>query len=502
MPTPRNAVLVTVDSLRADVLDGAAPTPTMDALADRGTVFETAFAGGNWTPFSFPGLLGSRPVFVDHGGLGPGAAPTLAEALADAGYATAGFNAANGFLTRLWDYDRGFDRFDAFIDDPTSRYGAYLAAHPTLQAWRDLAAAPVRRLAAGLAGEGDAQPFMDASHTLDVERHAVDFVETAAAIDSPFFLWVHYMDAHTPYAPAPRYLRRVADGGRRSLLRMLWAHVRTGLGHQVGDRTLRTLRTLYRAAVLQADDSLSRVLDALSAAGIRDETVVVLAGDHGEEFMEHGHLAHYPKLYDELVHVPLVIDAPGAAGGRAAAPVALADVPPTVCDLLDAPVPDGWAGESRAPRLRAGTAGGGRGSGAGAPVGGAADAAGGAAADPVVSVAVRGDSVTTQPIPRHPNEGNLLVSARTDRWVYIETVATGEAELYDRRADPTQQEELLAAGRRPAALDDLRRAVAARAAAVERAVADDADDGDRGDGRRAVDDAGGVATRLDALGYR
>jgi arylsulfatase A-like enzyme len=490
MATPRNAVLVTVDSFRADVLDDdAARTPTMDALATDGTVFETAFAEGNWTPFSFPGLLGSRPAFVDTGRLGPGAAPTLAEALSDAGYATAGFNAANGFLTRLWDYDRGFDRFDAFVDDPTSRYGAYLAAHPTLQAWRDLVAAPVRQLAAGLAGEGDPQPFMDASHTLDVEGGAVDFVETAAALDSPFFLWIHYMDAHTPYAPAPRYLREVADG-RLGLLRMLWAHARTGLGHQVGDRTLEMLRTLYRAALLQADDSLSRVLAALDDAGVRDETAVVLAGDHGEEFMEHGHLAHYPKLYDELVHVPLVVDAPGRDGGRVAAPVGLADVPPTICSLLDAPIPDEWAGRSLDTHLD-GTGGAGDET---AGEGRSATAPPTDAPDPIVSVAVRGESVTTQPIPRHPSEGDLLVSARTRRWVYIENTATGDAELYDRLDDPTQQTDLLAAGRRPAVLDDLRRAVAARAAAVERGVSAGAD------GQAVADD--GVAARLEALGYR
>ncbi|MFB6079917.1 MAG: sulfatase [Haloferacaceae archaeon] len=486
MSTSRNAVLVTVDSFRADVLDDdAATTPTMDELVADGTVFETAFAEGNWTPFSFPSLLGSRPVFVDGGRLGPGAAPTLAEALSAAGYATAGFNAANGFLTRLWDYDRGFDRFEAFIDDPTSRYGAYLAAHPTLQAWRDLAAAPVRRLAAGVAGDGDARPFMDASHTLDVERRTVDFVGTAAALDSPFFLWIHYMDAHTPYAPAPRYLREVTDD-RLSFLRMLWAHVRTGLGHQVGDRTLATLRTLYRAAIRQADDSLSRVLAALDDAGVRDETVVVLAGDHGEEFMEHGHLAHYPKLYDELVHVPLVVDAPGGDAGRVGAPVSLADVPPTVCDLLDVPVPDEWTGRSRAPCVLAD----------GDPSGAeGAETGGDGTAEPVVSVTVRGESVTSQPIPRHPGEGDLLVSARTRRWVYVENVGTGAAELYDRLADPTQQEDLLADGRRPAALDDLRTAVAARAAAIERGVEADASGPEP-----AVDD--GVATRLEALGYR
>jgi len=97
---------------------------------------------------------------------------------------------------------------------------------------------------------------------------------------------------------------------------MLHAHTRTGLGWDVGERTLADLRTLYQAAVRQVDASVGRLLDTLSANDIADDTAVVVAGDHGEEFQEHGHLAHYPKLYDELIRVPLVVDVPGAEGRR------------------------------------------------------------------------------------------------------------------------------------------------------------------------------------------
>ena len=479
MGAARNAVLVTVDSLRADV-PGTGVTPRLDALGRRGASVETAVAGSNWTPFSFPGLLGGRPAFTDGPGLGPGSAPTLAERLSAADRATAGFNAANGFLTPLWGYDRGFDRLEAFLDEPTTPYGRYMTAHPTVRAWRDLAASPLRRLAASLAGENDDRPFTDTAHTRAVERRATDFVETMAATGAPFFLWVHYMDAHTPYVPAPRYLRETTDV-RLNVARMFWAHVRTGLGRGVGDRTLATLRSLYRAAVRQADDSLGRLLDALETAGVRDETVVAVAGDHGEEFMDHGHLAHYPKLHRELVHVPLVIDTPDGAVTGLDGPVGLDAVPPTLCDLLDITIPDGWTGRSLAPALRTDE--------------GDRDTGVGVGAEPAVSVTVRGESVTTQPIPRHPDEGDLLVAARTGRWTYVENVATGRERLYDRRVDPDETEDLLAAGARPAALGRLRTAVRDRTARIERAVA--------AGGDRADADAGeGVAARLRALGYR
>jgi arylsulfatase A-like enzyme len=468
-----NVLLVTVDSLRADAVEpggGEYATPTLSALAERGTVFENAFAHGNWTPMSFPSLLASRPVFADTGRIGVDGATTLAERLRDAGVATGGFNAANGFLTEHWGYDEGFDAFDAFVGGAADgRASEFVAAHPTLGAWLQLLTSPFRRAGSFLRGGGDERPFTDASRMLDVEGKATSFVADA---DAPFFLWVHYMDAHTPYVPAPRYFREVSDR-HVGTARMLIAHVRTGLGWSVSDRALADLRTLYQGAVRQVDASLERLLDSLSTAGVADDTAVVVVGDHGEEFMEHGHLAHYPKLYDELVHVPLLVDVPGLPARRVREHVGLDTVPPTVCALLGVdPAPD-WVGESLLPTLRDGDA---------------------PPADPVVSVTVRGEDVTQQPIPRSLADGDLLVSARDADWMYVRNAATGVEELYDRRADPTQQTDRSNDGDPAvvAARNRLRTAVEAherRLAAVDAADADEPVDDD-------------VATRLEALGYR
>ncbi|WP_251342229.1 sulfatase-like hydrolase/transferase [Haloplanus halophilus] len=470
-----NVLLVTVDSLRADAIEpygGEYDTPTLAALADRGTVFENAFAHGNWTPMSFPSILASRPVFADTGRIGVDgeAVTTLAERLRAAGVATGGFNAANGFLTEHWGYDDGFDVFDAFVGGGTDgRAGEFVAAHPTWGAWLQLFTSPFRRAGSLLRGGDDERPFTDASRMLDVERGATDFVE---GTDDPFFLWVHYMDAHTPYVPAPRYLRDLSDR-RVGKVRMLVAHVRTGLGWSVGDGTLADLRTLYQGAVRQVDDSLDRLLSALDAAGVAEDTAVVVAGDHGEEFMDHGHLAHYPKLYDELVQVPLLVDVPGMPARRVAAHVGLDAIPPTVCDLLGVdPAPE-WAGESLLPTIRDGVA---------------------PPDDPVVTVTVRGDDVTQQPIPRSLDEGALLVSARDADWIYIRNTETDEEELYDRRADPEQRTDLSA--------DDDPAVVAARTRLRGVTV-------DHAETLAAVDAEGGEAavdedleTRLEALGYR
>ena len=466
-----NVVLVTVDSLRADATSpyaGSRHTPVIEDIADGATVFEHAFATGNWTPFSFPGILASRPAFADSGRIGVDESTTLASVLSAAGLETGGFNAANGFLTGHWGYDDGFDAFKPFVAEVGSNiYSRYLAAHPTVEAWLQLATSPVRRLSSKLRGDSDDRPFHDASRGLDVERGAAEFVENA---DGPFFLWVHYMDAHTPYVPAPRYVREVS-GTRLGTHRMVVAHTKTGLGLEVGERTLEDLRTLYQGAVRQVDASVGRLREALESAGVADDTALVVAGDHGEEFQEHGHLAHYPKLYDELIHVPLIVDVPGVEGRRVEGAVGLDAIPPTVAELVGVDADPSWAGESLLSAALDGTH---------------------PDDDPVVSVTVRGEEVTDQPIPRGLDDGDLLVSARTAKWTYVTNAETGAEELYHRPSDPDQQEDRVSADSpvESAALERLR--------PVARGHADSL----TGEGTAADDIDEDIETRLSALGYR
>jgi len=198
----------------------------------------------------------------------------------------------------------------------------------------------------------------------------------------------------------------------------------------------------------------------------------VVAGDHGEEFQEHGHLAHYPKLYDELCHVPLIVDVPGVDGRRVDGAVGLDAIPPTVTDAVDVDPAPSWAGESFLPAVVHGDA---------------------PPAAPVVSVTVRGEEVTSQPIPRALDHGDLLVSARTAEWTYITNAATDEEELYHPPADPRQQSNRASVGGQPepAAVERLRPLALAHAESLTGAA--DAAAGE-------VDDE--LETRLSALGYR
>ena len=464
-----NVVLVTVDSLRRDALGGEeSVSPVLDELAAESVSFESAIAQGNWTPFSFPSIHGSRPVFSEGPDIGVPSTPSLAEQLSEAGVRTGGFNAANGFLTDHWGYDRGFDEFEPFVEG-----SGFLAAHPTIQAWVQLGTSPFRRAASKLAGRGDERPFADVSRLAELEDHATEFLESS---QDGFFLWVHYMDTHTPYVPAPRHLREVSDT-HFGLFRMLGSHFRTGMGWDVDERTLGTLRTLYDGTVRQVDESIRRLRATLDAEGVADETAIVVAGDHGEEFLDHGHLSHYPKLYRELIDVPLFVYHPDGQSGTVHQPVGLDTIPPTVCDLLGVDPAGAWEGESLAPAL---------------------DGADIEDRGPVVSVAVRGDSVTSQPIPRHLEDGELLVSARDARWTYIEHTESGHRELYDRRDDPEERRDHCAEDTDVEApkpvLDRLSAAVSDH---VERLEA-----GDTGQHADSGEESAEISARLKALGYK
>ena len=485
-------VLITIDSLRADALSGAGASehaPTLTGLRDRGTVFENAFAHGNWTPFSFPSIMSSRPVFERSPSIGLPASPTLAETLSEAGIATGGINAANGFLTDHWGYDRGFREFDALLGEEGGVYSRYLSAHPTVQGWMKLAGTATRRAtnrakgAIGSVADGSLGPGSSGTpsdeRTRNTRAAAAGDARAAAVgararsfverVEEPFFLWIHYMDAHTPYLPAPRHVAAVT-GDRVGILRALRAHARTGLGLEVDAGTLGRLRQLYRAAIRGIDASIQEVLDGLAARDLRDRTSIIVAGDHGEEFQEHGHLAHYPKLYEELIHVPLIVDHPKGLSQRVGRAVGLDTIAPTICAGMGVDSPPEFEGQSLDRAIQAGE-----------PI----------AERPVVSVTVRGEKVTQQPIPRRLDEGELLASARTRKWTYIYHTDSGHRELYRRSVDPAERENVYAEFEGTETVRRLHRAVSEHA--------------DRLGGAEATNERGppsGVATRLKALGYR
>ncbi len=323
-----NVVLYVVDTLRADHLGChgySRPTsPRIDAFAAGAVRFRAAMAQSSWTlPATASLLTGRTP--PGHGAVSPQHAirpdvATLAETLGAAGWDTAAF-VTNYLGAAAYGHARGFATFRFYREQGARRPGVYLRSD-VLQ----------RRIDRWLATQRARRP------------------------DVPFFLYVHASDPHFPYVPARRHARPFVD-----------RHVRAGDVTRVTDAVralhngqqdwgtrpvtlaasdLALLRDLYDGDVHQADESFGRLLDALAAQDMLDDTVIVFTSDHGEEFLEHGGLAHGQTLHREALHVPLVMRRPGGAGAVVDDVAQHVDVYPTVLAAVGLPIPGGLDGRS------------------------------------------------------------------------------------------------------------------------------------------------------------
>jgi arylsulfatase A-like enzyme len=339
-----NVLLITVDTLRADRVgsygarDGL--TPSIDAVAREGVVFEQAFAQSSWTRPSFGSLLTSLYP-SQHGGYvvndpalggfhadwgdmlynGPlrQDVTTAAELFRAAGYTTVAVQ-ANWQASASTHFDQGFDVFlyDALFRVPLwdrtllGTYGSWL---PEFLGRR-------RRL-----------PFYTRPPNADAVHRVVTalFPERAPR---PLFLWVNFIDPHSPYL-----LRDFSRSDEMPVIaeRDSWR-----------PETDAALLEAYESEVRYVDLWLGRVLEQLGRAGALDDAILVIASDHGEDFGDHDveivHGAdrkrtrgrhHGHSLYNELLHVPLILRAPGRvpAGQRVTSTVRLIDVLPTVVEL-------------------------------------------------------------------------------------------------------------------------------------------------------------------------
>ena len=286
---PRNVLLVSIDTLRADHVGayGAADagTPTLDRLAREGVRFDAAFSPAPITLPSHSTLLtGLEPHRhgVRHNGIHrlDDRVTTLAERLSAAGYAT-GASVGAMVLRAESGIAQGFEFFDDAIE------------------------------AGGDHAEGSRRAE-------DVNRPAMAWLE---ATPEPFFLFVHYYDPHRPYAPPAPYAAEASSA--------------------------------YAGEIRYADAQLGALLAHLERLGRIENTLVVVTADHGEGLGEHDELTHAYAIYDATQHVPLVMRGPGLPQGVVVEEIArTADLMPTLMDWLGLPELRDIDGESLAPLWR------------------------------------------------------------------------------------------------------------------------------------------------------
>jgi arylsulfatase A-like enzyme len=341
-----NVLLITIDSLRYDAWVELRPELRAGpALEADGVSFERAFASGPGTSPSFPGMLTGTHA-LSHGGLGPLAAsrPRVATELGRAGLTTGGFH-SNPFLSRYFDYDVGFDEFQDY-QNPLMGVATKVfprgieISNPKLQKLDD---------AINLTGfikyaykqiKGKSRPYVNAEVITD------DAIEWLSSTDEPFFCWAHYMDVHHPCFPPREYreafgVDHVDNDTVSELYTSLVKDASVATESQLED-----MENLYRAAIKYVDDQISRLIGTLEDDGRFADTLVVLTSDHGELHGEHGHFGKPARMYDELLHVPLVVaNGPKGIAECREQLVSLIDIPPLCHEALGIEIPSTYEGE-------------------------------------------------------------------------------------------------------------------------------------------------------------
>lgn len=329
-----NIILVAIDALRADYLklyaeDAEAPIPSMETFAKDAVLFEESYAQASWTKPSFATLFtGVYPeqhtAYTKTAAL-PDSVVTLAELLTAAGYYTKGY-ANNPNNSSVFNFQQGFTDY---VDLKPSLYFGASPSASKLSMYNVLRMVR-HKVFSQLGVNMRVEDFYQPAEV--VTQEALDWLDTdAPAGDVPFYLFLHYMDPHDPFmdpaAPEGGYARARMENPPPELAE--------------------PMRKAYNLEIERLDKSLGDLFAGLEQRGIYDESLIVFTSDHGEEFYDHGDWWHGRSLYDELVHVPILLKLPGNqhADTRNTDMARHIDLPPTMLHFAGAPVPDTMPGQ-------------------------------------------------------------------------------------------------------------------------------------------------------------
>jgi len=401
--------MITIDCLRADHLScfgySRELTPCIEKFSQKGVLFTNAISNGPYTSTSFPSILTSTYALIHprfKGRFSSGSfdfylsnkTVTIAEVFKRFKYSTAAFH-SNPWLAGHFGYNRGFDLFKDHMRKNRLR---------TKQKIYDF---PFFRIIKNFYSQTEDLHYIVRNTNIIYERAQYINKEVLRWIkrnSHGFFLWIHYMDLHLPrYPPQSLFQRAYAVKLNRR-----------ARAQNLDSGGVRQLVKLYDKSLSYVDANFGILLESLSELGIsNDNTFFIITSDHGEEFMEHGGIGHgpvsvKPKLYDELIHVPLIITGPELPEKRVDDQVALLDLAPTILKLANLSVPSTFCGKNLIPLIKS-------------------------------------KSVKERPVISEYQYGRILgYSYRTKEWKYILTIDfEAKSELYNLSKDPTEQQNII-----------------------------------------------------------
>ncbi len=345
---PLNIILVVMDTVRADHLSSygytRGTTPNLDWIARQGTLFENAFSAAPWTPPSHASIFtGKYP--SHHKTIGKDVSfskenEALAEVLHEHGYRTIGVTCCR-ILGLRSGFERGFSEFVELKKGILSNSGSK----------RLLLKEAIRKFIYG----------PDDSTSLATETIRA-FLKRAPREKKPFFLFVNYFNCHTPYDPPRPYKQRYCPTFNESKLyfqeflaskmgktterisddlniqKLRWiAGGGGGLSFaakkiSISEEEWEVVRSWYDGEIAYLDHQIGHLVGFLVEKDMFEDTLLVITSDHGESFGEHGLAVHPLGLYDNVIHVPLIMSCPSLAidERRISALVSTVDIFPTL----------------------------------------------------------------------------------------------------------------------------------------------------------------------------
>ena len=309
-----NVILIVLDTFRADRLAayGATQglTPFLDRWAAQSTVYEHAYAASSWTVPSVATLLlaqyPSEHQLIRMTSVLPDSKRTLTEVLRDHGFHTGGFS-GNMQISRKTGFGQGFDTFKLLVS-------------PNLV-------------------KGDAQQLNQA---------ALQWLAQRSPADPPFFLYLQYMDTHSPYREhagltpprAPTLHTSDSDLNKRVTDGSFAAAFGDHHPWHFDPAEMQRLLDLYDGEVRYLDRRVGEFLSNLAQRGVLRHTLVIITADHGEQFGEHEILSHGVSLYESAIHIPLIVRLPDqSSAAQFTVPVELAGLAPALLERFEIPRP-------------------------------------------------------------------------------------------------------------------------------------------------------------------
>jgi len=304
-PPFKHVVFIAIDTLNAHHLGayGAekSPSPNLDKLAAEGLVFERAYSPSSWTKPTFSSIFTS--VYPSTHGVTnfdrvlPQEFDTLAEFMREQGFTTGGV-ISHILLQSKFGYDQGFDYFGKSFE--------------------------------GIRGFKAIHADVSSSKVTDV---AIDWLKNQTNGPKPIFLFAHYFDPHNNYYHHEKYDRTSWYKGQ--IVSGMDFQYLNSIVPSMSEDDKKALRGLYDEEISFTDENIGRLVAYLDEAGIRDETLIVITADHGEELTERGAVGHTKNLYDELTRVPFIFNMPQKIKPRRVKePVSTIDLFPTIMGML------------------------------------------------------------------------------------------------------------------------------------------------------------------------